>query len=271
VLEHGQVFTDPLAAQILGRDAADIAKEEAAKPARRLMRLFIALRTRFAEDALAEAVAAGTRQLVILGAGLDTFAYRNPHAGLRVFEVDHPSTSAWKRARLTEVGLVPPPSLSFAPVDFERGSLADGLTTAGFEADRDAFFSWLGVVPYLTRDAIFDTLRFIASLRPATQMVFDYEEPPDALPAFQRAAHSAQAKWVASIGEPWLTYFRPAELARDLCAIGFSEIEDLGPSELAAYHFALVHGHVRQTGGHVVRIATPATEPHTGTALPDTA
>jgi methyltransferase (TIGR00027 family) len=150
LLEDGRIFRDPLAVRILGGDPDEIAREAEAAPSRRPMRLFIAVRTRFAEDALAAAAERGARQLVVLGAGLDTFAHRNPHegAGLRVFEVDHPATQAWKRARLAEAGLAAPPSLTFAPVDFERQTLADGLAAAGFDPAAPSFFTWLGVVPY---------------------------------------------------------------------------------------------------------------------------
>ena len=106
--------------------------EMAADPAQRPMRLFIAARSRFSEDTLAACVARGVRQVVVLGAGLDTFSLRNPHAGVRVFEVDYPATQGWKRERLTQAGLAMPSSLTFAPVDFERQSLAEGLRPPDF-------------------------------------------------------------------------------------------------------------------------------------------
>jgi methyltransferase (TIGR00027 family) len=144
VADGGRIFTDPLATRILG---AETVVDNA--PGRRAMRLFIAARTAFAERALAEAVARGTRELVVLGAGLDTFAYRNPYPGLRVVEVDHPDTQAWKRERLAEAGIAIPPTLSYVPVNFETQSLADRLTVA-----ERTFFLWLGVVPYLTRGGL---------------------------------------------------------------------------------------------------------------------
>ena len=165
-LEGGKIFADPLAVTVLGKEARAIIAEAAADPRQRPMRLFIAARSRFAEDCLSAAVSRGVRQAVVLGAGLDTFSLRNPHAplGLHVFEVDHPATQAWKRERLMREGLAIPASLTFAPVDFEQQSLADGLLAAGFQSDRSAFFHWLGVVPYLTRDAISATFSFIARL-----------------------------------------------------------------------------------------------------------
>ena len=238
VLEGGRIFTDPLAARILGRDAGEIAREAQARPERRGMRLFIAARARFAEDALAAAVAKGVRQLVLLGAGLDTFAYRNPHqdAGLVVFEVDHPATQTWKRARLTDAGVSAPPGLAFAPVDFERTSLAEGLAEAGFDPARPAFFIWAGVVPYLTREAVFATLGLIAALPGGAEVVFDYGDPPATLSPQQRATQQLRAASVARLGEPWLTYFEPEELAAALSELGFATIEDLGLPEIGRAH-----------------------------------
>jgi methyltransferase (TIGR00027 family) len=159
ILEGGRIFSDPLAVRILGRDAESIAREAEAEPSRRTMRLFIAVRTRFAEDALAAAVESGVRQLVVLGAGFDTFAYRNPFGSrLRIFEVDHPATQEWKRQRLEEAAIPLPSALTFASVDFERETLAEGLPVAGFDRQLPAFFTWLGVVPYLTASAMWGTL-----------------------------------------------------------------------------------------------------------------
>jgi len=254
VVEGGRIFADPLALRILGPDAEAIVAQMAAQPQRRGMRLFIAARTRFAEDALAEAAARGVRQLVVLGAGLDTFAYRNPFeaAGLKVFEVDHAATQAWKRRRLADAGLTPPPSLTYTPVDFERSTLAEGLAAAGFAADQPSFFTWAGVVPYLTREAVLATLGYIVSLPGGAEVTFDYSDPPATLPPDQRTAQAERAEAVAAAGEPWLTYFAPGELAAELRRLGFTEIEDLGPAQIAARYFG-VAGSDRTKGGHLLR------------------
>jgi methyltransferase (TIGR00027 family) len=253
VLEDGGIFADPLAPRILGRGAEEIARDAAARPERLAMRLFIAVRTRFAEDHLAAAVARGVRQLAVLGAGLDTFAYRNPHeaAGLKVFEVDHPATQGWKRERLFEAGITPPPSLTFAPVDFERAALADGLAAAGFDPERPTFFTWLGVVPYLTREAVFATLGFIAALAGGAEVAFDYSDPPTALAPEQQAGQKLRAERVAALGEPWLSYFSRETLAADLSRLGFRGIEDLGPSEIRARYFGAL-ATAPKFGGHVI-------------------
>ena len=255
LLEGGRVFADPLATVLLGAPQASLTGDNAKLPAARGMRLFIAARSRFAEESLAAAVARGVRQYVVLGAGLDTFAHRNPFAelGLRVFEVDYPATQAWKQRRLAEAGLTSPPSLTFAPVDFERQTLAEALADAGFDADAPAFFSWLGVVVYLTRDAVLQTLGFIASL-PGGEVVFDYGMPLTSfVKAEDRARQADRARRAAAMGEPWITRFEPLELAATLRGLGFDALEDLGPAEIARRFF----GASRRdgAGGHLMRVA----------------
>ena len=253
VAEGGRVFNDPLALAILGADAS-MASGNLDEPATRSMRMFIAARSRFAEDSLAAAVARGVRQYVVLGAGLDTFAYRNPfaEAGLKVFEVDHPRTQDWKRGQLAYAGLTPPPALTFAPVDFERQTLADGLAAAGFDPAAPAFFSWLGVIVYLTRQAVFTTLRYVADL--GGEVVFDYGEPVSSYPLAEQPAHLARLARMALIGEPWVTRFEPAALARDLMALGFGVLEDLGPRQIAERYLGVRRR--EGPGGHLMRAAT---------------
>ena len=257
VLEQGRIFSDPLAIRILGADAdAAMARASEGGGAAR-MRVFIAVRTRFAEDALAAAFAAGVRQTVVLGAGLDTFAYRTilgPQ--LRVFEVDHPATQSWKRQLLEDAGIALPDCLTFAPVDFEHETLAAGLEAAGFDRGQPAFFTWLGVVPYLTAEAIWSTLRFIAELPGGAQVVFDYADPPETLSPEARAAHERRAARVAAIGESFLTYFEPPELHAQLAAIGFREVEDLGPPEIVATYLPWRKDPVPSRGGHILRAST---------------
>lgn len=254
VLEGGRIFTDPLALRILGIDASTVMPDEEERPSRRRMRIFLAVRTRFAEDALAAAVEQGVCQLVVLGAGLDTYAYRGAcRERLRIFEVDHPATQAWKRQRLADAGIPLPPNLTFAPVDCERDTLTHGLEKAGFNPSDYTFFTWLGVVPYLTREAVWSTLSFIAGLPNGAQVVFDYADPPDALAPKWRAAHEKRAARVAELGEPFLSYFDADELRARLLDMGFSEVEDLGPPRIAARYFPNRAISVPDKGGHIVR------------------
>jgi methyltransferase (TIGR00027 family) len=257
VLENGRIFADPLALRILGEDTEALVRDAEQRARGRTMRLFIAMRTRFAEDALAVAVAQGVRQLVVLGAGLDTYAYRGAMRDrLRIFEVDHPATQAWKRQRLAEAGIPIPDTLTFAPVDFERETLVEGLAAAGFDPAQRSFFTWLGVVPYLTPETAFATLHFISSLAGGAQVVFDYSNPPDSLTGEMRAIHDARAAHVAEIGEAWVTYFESDELRAKLTALGFIEIEDLGPPQIVARYFPQRAAAPKDKGGHIVRAST---------------
>lgn len=258
VLERGLIFSDPLALRILGQDAETVARDALDHPERRGMRAFIAARAHLAESALAAAVEQrGVSQLVVLGAGLDTFAYRNPLADrLKVFEVDHPATQAWKRRRLDEAGIAAPGDLVYAPVDFERQALLDGLAAAGFDPARRTFFLWLGVVPYLTAEAVRATLQTIGGLPGGGEVAFDYADPPAALSDEARAAHRARAERVAAIGEPWLSYFEPPALHALLTELGFAQIEDLGPPALAARYWPNTGRPIPERGGHVVLART---------------
>jgi methyltransferase (TIGR00027 family) len=253
-LENGAIFTDPLASLILGPQAASLVAEEAADPARRPMRLFLAARSSFAEAALAGAVGRGVRQVVVLGAGYDTFALRNPYGriGVRVFEVDHPATQAAKRDRLRESALMLPPSLRFVPCDFEHDTLAECLAASGFDTDQPAFFIWLGVVMYLTRDAFHATLETIASVHGA-EVVFDYSEPIQNYAPAARDNLAAVVKRVAALGEPWLSDFDPLALMIDLRALGFEEIEDLDLRAISRRYFGPTGGLDSGTGPHLIR------------------
>jgi methyltransferase (TIGR00027 family) len=198
----------------------------------------MAARSRYAEDQLTEAVEHGVAQYVVLGAGLDTFAYRNPHsANLRVFEVDHPATQAWKLERLLAAGIAIPPSLRFVPVDFERQTLAAGLKEGGFDSGSPAFFSWLGVTPYLTRESCMATLRFIAQLPRGSGVAFDFAVDPKLLNLRQRLALYVISRRVAAAGEPFQLFFRPTELAEELRNLGFQRTEILGTEEINARYF----------------------------------
>jgi len=254
VLEHGRIFADPLALTILGADGDAIAQEAEEHASGRRMRIFIALRTRFAEDALATAVERGVRQLVVLGAGLDTYAYRGPlRDRLRIFEVDHPSTQAWKRQRLAGAGIPVPAWLTFAPIDFEQQTLAEGLAAASFDRDQQTFFTWLGVVPYLTEEAIWSTLEFIAGLPNGAHVVFDYSNPPDSFSPEMRDFHDRREARVAELGEPWMNYLDSDQLRTKLIGLRFTEVEDLGPQQIASRYFPDRATSAPEKGGHIVR------------------
>jgi methyltransferase (TIGR00027 family) len=255
VLEGGRVFDDPLAVRILGAEAEAALRDAGAHPEQRGMRLFVAVRSRFAEDALARAIARGTRQLVILGAGLDTYAYR-AQSGLRVFEVDHPDTQAWKRACLEEAAIPVPENLTFAPIDFERGTLADGLEAAGFDRARETFFTWLGVTVYLSEEAVWSTLGWIGRSPGGAHVVFDYGEPVESLPDAEQGRAAGSASRAEAVGEPWISFFEPRRLRVRLTELGFRDIEDLGRREIAERYFGGRGAPTSRGGGHVVWAST---------------
>jgi len=232
------VFADPIAVPILGSEYLPEVERTATKlnkPFSVSLRAFLIARSRYAEDLLAQAVERGVTQYVLLGAGLDTFAHRNPFSSLRIFEVDHPATQQWKRDLLTTNSIDIPSNLTYAPVDFEHQQLATQLTEAGFDPSAPAFFAWLGVVPYLTQAAFRSTLSLIASSAPGSGVVMDYGQPRSALPFFEQLAHDSLASRVQLAGEPFQLFFTPPEMASELAA--FRSIEDLGTPELNARYF----------------------------------
>jgi methyltransferase (TIGR00027 family) len=172
VLDDPRVFDDPLALRIIRADAARVLREDPRKydgsALSGYLRAFVSMRSRFAEDALRDAYNHGVRQYLVLGAGFDTFAYRNPYPDLRVFEIDHPDTQAVKRARLAHAGIAIPPALTLVAADLAEASLAEALAAAGFDAGAPACVAWLGVSMYLSLADVATTLRFIGSLPPRT-------------------------------------------------------------------------------------------------------
>lgn len=257
LLDRPLILDDPYAFRILPvESAAEVHYQpEQGQPSfGAAIRFFMAVRSRFAEDEFVEAVRRGVRQYVALGAGLDTFAWRNPHAGsgVRVFEVDHPATQGWKRELMGHANLPVPPATIYVPVDFERESLADQLSRVGFRSDTPAFFSWLGVSPYLTIDAFRGTLRFFGSMAQGSSVVLDYALPREAVDEVSRVALDELSARVASIGEPFRLAFLPDELAAEFQTIGWGNLAELDSAAIRQRYFG-----DRQDGsrGGIARLA----------------
>ena len=255
LLDEPLVFPDPIALPLLGASAEAALRADPFvlnDPMSRGLRGALVVRSRFVEDELARCVAAGVRQYVLLGAGLDTFAYRNPYReeDLRVFEVDHPGTQRWKQQLLAEASISVLPSLTFVPVDFERGELAGALRQAGFRADQAACVSWMGVTMYLTADAVLRTLTTLAGFAPGSCLCFDYRIPATMLNPVERVMSDAMAQQVAALGEPWLSAFDPTQLQGQLLELGFSSAESATPEGLNMRYFARRKDGLR-TGGAV--------------------
>ena len=238
-----KIIVDPLAVGLIPEASAEAILAEAAlmhsRPYQLLRSVFVA-RARYAEDCLAEAVEDGVAQYVILGAGLDTFAYRQPGfaKGLRIFEVDHPATQARKRECLAARGIPVPPNVHYAAVDFERDNLERRLAENGFCMRRAAFFSWLGVVQFLSAQAIEAMLRNIAVLPRGSTITLSFAVPPDVLDGEHLALAEESIESCASRGEPWLSLYRPAEMRAIAKHAGFSEAEHFSPDAAADRYFS---------------------------------
>jgi methyltransferase (TIGR00027 family) len=195
---------------------------------RTAVRGHVLVRTAFAEQRLREAVLRGARQCVVLGAGYDTFAYRQPSwmKGVRVFEVDTPQTQERKIERLARAGIFAPDNVVYAAIDFERTSLAEGLEQAGLDTAAMTFLSALGVFMYLSRDAVESIFRYVAAFPEGSEIAFTFSTP-DGDPAVARR--------VAAAGEPILTRFDGLELERMLHALGFRIVKHLTSDEAHTY------------------------------------
>jgi methyltransferase (TIGR00027 family) len=209
-------------------------------PSARIMRSAFVLRSRFAEDELEAAAARGVKQYVILGAGLDTFAFRQPAyaAALRIFEVDRRATQRWKRRRLAECGITEPGNLIWVPTDFEEGRLAAALESAGFSRTQPACVSWLGVTQYLSEQAINAVLLFAASLPGPSTLILTFMVPDADLEGEELEAVQQVAQRAAAEGELWRTRFRPQDMRQLLTNAGFTRVFLPSPEEADARYFS---------------------------------
>jgi methyltransferase (TIGR00027 family) len=239
--EEPRILDDPVVAHLLDPAALDRARNRDDDPLYgprvRALRSHVVLRSRYAEDCLAAAVRRGVRQYVILGAGLDTFAYRQPlwARDVRILEVDHPASQRAKRERLAAAGIASPPNLELVAIDFERETLRAGLARSSLRMNEPVFLSWLGVTVYLTEDAIEAVFRFVSSLPRSSEIVFTFS-PPDPTLGDDRPT-SPLAKLAEAVGEPWRTQLGPDRLDAMLRSFGFSNVVFPAPAELAARYF----------------------------------
>lgn len=236
LMDQPPVLDDPIAVRLIGQGYRG-KMGRASHPVGRDSRAFMAARSRYVEDQLAAAVRQGVAQYVVLGAGLDTFAYRNPFSSLRVFEVDFPATQEWKRTMLADADIALPAELTFVPLDFERQTLAEGLAEAEFDTSAPAFFGWLGVVPYLTLTAFRATLDAIAQLPAGTAVSFDYARARETLSPAGRTAFDGLSGRVAAAGEPFQLFFTPQTMEQELRRAGFQRIEQLDSDGLNELYF----------------------------------
>jgi methyltransferase (TIGR00027 family) len=237
------LLEDRIAERLIGGEAEELIASYADGASWVLLenRLFIPFRARFGEDLVARAYRAGVRQLVVLGAGLDSFALRRPAplAELRVFEVDHPATQAWKRERMRESGLAVPGHLCFTPCDFETTSVSAALAHTSFRRGEPAVVTWMGVVYYLSREAVSRTLAELAVLlAPGSAVVLDYQFPFETLPQRYRDLSERMGAFLTRAGEPQVNRYLPGELSDALLAAGFARAELPARDELERRYFA---------------------------------
>lgn len=235
------VFDDPLALVLVGPAWREIQAQIAAifpAPILRAAGTTLLARARYTEDRL---TAGAFDQYVILGAGLDSFAWRRPDAlaaGLRVFEVDHPSSQAWKLARVAELGLPTDDRHVFAPVDFETETITVGLDRVGFDWSRRTLFSWLGVMPYLTLEATEATLRTLAKSAPDSEIAMSYVIAPSLMEEVGREFYGIFTQLAASVGEPLLWTFTPDEAEALVRRCGLDVADHPTRDEVEARYFA---------------------------------
>jgi methyltransferase (TIGR00027 family) len=230
-----RILEDPVALPLLGPAASqriNDGTDQYRTPEMLALRAHVVLRSRFAEDRLAVAVLRGIKQYVILGAGFDTFPLRQPPwaRALKILEVDHPATQAMKRSRLAAADLAMPENAGFASIDLEDESLRHGLLRYHVSVEQPTFFSWLGVTMYLKEDAIDAVLRSVATFPAGSEMVLTFAPSPN-------DSSSSLARRVASLGEPWVSYFESEALEAKLRSTGFSKVEFLSPAEAEVRYF----------------------------------
>ena len=250
--DNPKILDDPVSSRLIdpGDDRSWLASL-LNHPDAKQSRAGFALRGRYAEDCLAEAVQRGARQYMILGAGLDTFAYRQPAWGhtLEIYEIDHPATQQWKRERLKAAGIAVPTNLRFVPIDFERTSIGESLRAVDFAFGVPTFCSWMGVTQYLTRDAIDTTFKFILTLVPGSEIVFSIILPHDAVSGPEAERMEIAVRRAAEVGEPWLTRLRADELASRLKSMGFTLIVPLSPEQARERYFSNRRDGLRERRG----------------------
>lgn len=240
-----KILVDAPILQLIGPGAAEhfrFREQEFRTRGSLALRSHVVTRSRFAEDRLAEAVQRGVQQYVILGAGLDTFGYRQPEWAhpLRIVEVDQPATQAAKRERMAAVGIAPPSNVAFAPVDFETVALRDALVENGVDLAAPVFLSWLGVTMYLTEAAVDAVLQTVATFAAGSEIVFTFSQPGSSgsrVGAGEMEGPSL-AELAAEVGEPWLSYFEVPALEAKLRVFGFSNVSFLSPDEAYRRYFA---------------------------------
>lgn len=237
------ILDDPVALTLLGEDTVREIKKNHKHhrtPEARALRTHVVLRSRFTEDRLADAVERGVSQYVILGAGFDTFAFRQPvwARKIKIFEVDQPATQSQKLTRLKNTGVNIPPNVKFVDMDFEHEALLEGLVRHGVSLNEASFFSWLGVTIYLREESIDAVLHTVTKFPVKSEIVFTFTQPPGLLSEKENRLHSSLSKIVAGAGEPFVSFFTPEAIENKLRNIGFKRVAILSREETERRYFS---------------------------------
>ena len=249
-LHPSPIFSDTRSVQLVPEQALErvvSAMEGFSQEAADALILLTVVRQRVLADRLSSAHERGVRQLVILGAGLDTTGFGLPEWGgqWRVFEVDHPATQEWKRKRIADVCWEVPPNLVFAPCDFEQDDLLSALAVVGFERQLPVVVSLFGVIIYLTADATKAMLTELATLAPGSEVTLTYESPPDGADPVVQETYDKVSPVVDATGESFVGYYHKSEMEALVCAAGFRDAVDHPIDELNARYLAGRRDHLR--------------------------
>lgn len=267
LLDDPPIFRDPIVVDLVPEvqeQAMLNSLDMPGAPAAKRFRLLFAIRSRFEEDRLALAAARGVRQLLMIGAGLDTFPWRQPNYAktFRIFSADYPASSDWVQQRFRERGFLPPSNLTFVPVDLELQNLDEQLGASGFDREHPTFMSILGVTQYLTEGAIDAVFRFAASLSQGSEFVFSFVPPDDELEGEDLRGATSSSIRTGALGEPWKTRLSSRGLAERLRQLGFQEIVHLTPAA-AHQHYLASHADVQSIPGWEQTMAAVLQPPST--------
>jgi len=221
-------------------------------------RLFIPLRARYAEDRLAEAYRAGVRQLVVLGAGLDSYAFRKPaeQSALCVYEVDHPSTQGWKTDRIAALGWEIPEALHFVPCDFESTRVSEALQATSFDTSAPSVVTWMGVTYYLEPETAFRALVDLHEiLAPQSEVVLDYQYPFEDLPPRYDGLREAMKTYLSDVGEPQMNRYRREALRKVILEAGYREALFPEAEDLYERYFAPLDTQITMSGRLALAVA----------------
>ncbi len=236
LLDRHPIFEDPYALLLADSSEDDVRDLFSAIPdgVARVARVLPSQRARFVDEEVERAVRTGIDQYVIMGAGLDSFAWRREDlmSDLELFEVDHPATQAWKRMRAESVGLECTSNLHFVGVDFSIGQqLSDGLTAAGFDPLRPSIWSWLGVIVYLTVEAVESTFGSVVQMAaPRSRLIASYTVTKDLMDSASREFDDLARAASAEGDEPHITFMAPGDIEKIAKRAGFADVRSVDPS-----------------------------------------